>query len=252
PGDTPDQFSVIMERRTETVDNEHWNTRLDDEMAVTGPDFQYTNSPAHEKMLQTLVFKLRCYLRDKLPEFMVPSQFVFLESLPLNANGKMDREALPMPAYDRFIIGAFVPPKTPLQEMLAGTWREVLGIEQIGITDNFFELGGDSIRALRVVALIQKAGLTLSTQEIFKHQTIGELAEIIQEQAESESSTSTLLTDGSSQTNRKAAPAMPHSEKDFPLADLDFSELRSCLGGARDADIAYLEDSFPLSALAEE
>jgi amino acid adenylation domain-containing protein len=246
PGDSPDQFSVVLERQTEAGDQEPWDARLDDEIAAIGPDFQDTNSPAREKMLQSLVFKLRCYLRDKLPEFMVPSQFVFLESLPLNANGKMDRGAFPMPSYERFIAGAFAPPKTPLQEMLAGTWREVLGIEQIGTTDNFFELGGDSIRALRVVALIQKAGLTLSAQEIFKHQTIGELAEIVQEQQ--------LLghgafgppgfTDGHDQTNGKATSA--HSQKDFPLANLDRAELN---GHLSDADI---EDALPLSALAEE
>ncbi|HEY2393310.1 MAG TPA: amino acid adenylation domain-containing protein [Candidatus Angelobacter sp.] len=251
-GDMPGQFSVLMEHQAQD-DSGHWNMRFDDEIAAADSSLQYTNLPVREKMLQSLVFKLRCYLRDRLPEFMVPSQFVFLETLPLNANGKMDRDALPMPAYDRFLASAFVPPKTPLQEMLAGTWKEVLGIEQIGMADNFFDLGGDSIRALRVIALIQKAGLNLTAQKIFKHQTIGELAEIIEGQQllQQEPADTSPLLKGSkparTQTHDKIALDLSDGGKDFPLANLDRPDLMAHLG--EDCDI---EDALPLSALAEE
>ncbi len=241
-GDMPYQFSVVMEHRAQG-DRGPCAMRFDDEKAVVEPGLECTNRPVKEKMLQALVFKLRCYLRDKLPEFMVPSQFVFLESMPLNANGKMDRDALPMPAYDRFLASAFVPAKTPLEELLAGTWKEILGIEQIGMADNFFDLGGDSIRALRVVALIQKAGLNLTAQKLFKHQTIGELAEIIQQQLLAQKPTSASAHIGA----ENEAQSLQSTGRDFPVANIDRYELRAHLGEGCD-----IEDALPLSALAEE
>jgi len=259
PGDAPGTFSVIMEQlEQKEVSEESHVAWFDGSLIASG--FESTNRPVREKMLQSLVFKLRSHLRVKLPEFMVPSQFVFLETLPVNANGKLDREALPLPGYDRFVSGAFVPPTSPLQETLVATWKEVLGVEQIGTADNFFDLGGDSIRALRAIAAIQKAGIDLSAQDLFKHQTIADLEVIIQERQMNGNRTSNPFDDRKasffSNSNNDGSWDFADTKKDFPLANLNFLELQAYLGEDADrADIdirSEIEDVFPLGALAQE
>ncbi|MFN2514061.1 MAG: hypothetical protein ABR568_21940, partial [Pyrinomonadaceae bacterium] len=90
-----------------------------------------------------LVPQLRSLLKEKLPDYMMPSAFVMLDTMPLTPNGKVDRKALPAPDHVRpGLEGAFAAPRTPTEELLAGIWAEVLGVERIGIHDNFFELGG--------------------------------------------------------------------------------------------------------------
>ncbi|HSE18766.1 MAG TPA: amino acid adenylation domain-containing protein [Pyrinomonadaceae bacterium] len=125
--------------------------------------------------------ELRSYLRERLPEYMVPSAYVQLESLPLTANGKVDRRALPAPDHAGESRAQYEAPRTPLQEILCGIWAEVLRTKQVGIRDNFFELGGDSIRSVRVVALARAQGLQFSLQQLFQHQTIEELAPVVRE-----------------------------------------------------------------------
>ncbi|WP_199442872.1 non-ribosomal peptide synthetase [Umezawaea beigongshangensis] len=108
-----------------------------------------------------------------LPRYMVPAAFVALERMPLTANGKIDRRALPVPEPARRPYAA---PTTATETALAGIWAEVLGVPSIGVHDNFFELGGDSVLSLRVVALARRAGLRLSTRDVFHRQTVAELA----------------------------------------------------------------------------
>ncbi len=123
------------------------------------------------------VAELRGFLRDTLPEYMVPAAFVFLPSLPLSHNGKLDRRALPAPP-DRPGEGEErgTPPATPVEELLAHIWERVLGVPAVGARDNFFELGGDSIRAVQVVGQARQAGLAISVQQLFQTQSIRELA----------------------------------------------------------------------------
>ncbi|HEX8820243.1 MAG TPA: amino acid adenylation domain-containing protein, partial [Archangium sp.] len=126
--------------------------------------------------------ELRGFLKEKLPEYMVPSAFVCLEALPLTANGKVDRKALPAPesvraAEDR----PYVAPRNATEQTLAGIWAKVLGVERVGIHDNFFELGGDSIVSLQVIARARQAGLALSPKQLFQRQTIAELAPVVGE-----------------------------------------------------------------------
>jgi amino acid adenylation domain-containing protein len=124
------------------------------------------------------ITELRQFLAEKLPDYMVPSAFVILSALPLTANGKVDRQALPAPSKARpDIEKAFVAPDTLIEKTLAEIWNQVLDIEQIGIHDNFFELGGDSIRSIQMRALAQAQGLNFSLQQIFQHQTIHKLAQ---------------------------------------------------------------------------
>ncbi|MDQ3917141.1 MAG: amino acid adenylation domain-containing protein, partial [Acidobacteriota bacterium] len=125
------------------------------------------------------VRELRAYLKERLPEYMIPSAFVMLEKLPLSPNGKVDRRALPAPEQTRAgLEGAFVAPRTPAEEILAAIWQEVLGVERVGIHDNFFELGGDSILSLQVTARANQAGLRLVPAQMFQHQTVAGLAAV--------------------------------------------------------------------------
>ena len=122
--------------------------------------------------------ELRTWLRDYLPDYMLPSACVVLEALPLTPNGKLDRQALsaPMNAQSEPDKG-FVAPRTPFEEALASIWAETLGVERVGIHDNFYELGSDSIINIQVIAKARRAGLHLVPKQLFQYQTIAELAE---------------------------------------------------------------------------
>ncbi len=121
--------------------------------------------------------ELRAYLRERLPEYMVPSAFVSLDALPVTPNGKLDRKALPAPRQDRPEPGdGFVEPRTDAERRIAAVWAEVLRVPQVGVHDNFFELGGDSILSIQVVARAAAAGVKLTPQLVFRNQTVAELA----------------------------------------------------------------------------
>ncbi len=99
--------------------------------------------------------ELRDHLRSKLPEYMVPAQYISLEQLPLNANGKVDRQALPEPESLMVSEAQYAGPATPTEEVLAQIWAEVLQLEQVGVEDNFFELGGHSLLGTQVMARVR-------------------------------------------------------------------------------------------------
>ncbi|MFL6332078.1 MAG: amino acid adenylation domain-containing protein [Pyrinomonadaceae bacterium] len=123
--------------------------------------------------------ELREYVRERLPEYMVPSALVVLDEFPLNTSGKVNRKALPAPEHARDeAADSFVAPRDETEELLAGIWSQVLGIERVGVHDNFLELGGDSILSIQITARATQAGLRLTTKQIFEHQTIAELAAV--------------------------------------------------------------------------
>lgn len=123
------------------------------------------------------VADLRSYLKESLPDYMVPAAFVMLASLPLTSHGKVDRKALPIPTGDRPDLEArYIAPESDLQKLLVEVWQAVLGIERIGIEDHFFDLGGASIQSLEVAARLQDAGWSLTADLIFQFPTIAELA----------------------------------------------------------------------------
>ncbi len=129
--------------------------------------------------------ELRAYLARSLPEHMLPSAFVALRSWPLTPNGKLDRRALPKPGEEQAGAGrGFAPPRTPEERTLAEIWAQVLGMERVGVHDNFFQLGGDSILGVQAVARAQRRGLRLTPGQLFRHQTIAELAAAVAERAE--------------------------------------------------------------------
>ncbi|MEU2060469.1 non-ribosomal peptide synthase/polyketide synthase [Streptomyces sp. NPDC013455] len=118
---------------------------------------------------------LRAALRRVLPDPLVPSSFTPLDALPLTTSGKLDRRALPAPEFTER-EREFVAPRTPDEETLAGIWAQVLGVPRVGVTDNFFELGGDSILSIQAVSRARAAGLRIGSQDVFRHQTVADLA----------------------------------------------------------------------------
>jgi acyl carrier protein len=122
--------------------------------------------------------ELRGFLKEKLPEYMAPSAFALLDTFPLTPNGKVDRKALPNPDGVLPKIGAaFVAPHTEIERGLAEVWREILGVERVGVNDNFFDLGGDSLRLLQLQQKLQerlRRGFPLIT--LFRYPTVSALA----------------------------------------------------------------------------
>lgn len=125
--------------------------------------------------------KIRSFLKEKLPEYMVPTAFVVMDSLPLTLNGKINRRALPEPDYTRPDLGkAFTPPSTPLEKVLADIFAEVLELDQVGIHDNFFELGGHSLLATQVISRIREIfEIDLPLRSLFEEPTIAHTATVM-------------------------------------------------------------------------
>ena len=119
---------------------------------------------------------LRQALSEQLPDYMVPAAIVLLDAIPLNANGKVDRKELQPPDFAATSTRA---PRTPQEEMLAGLFRDLLGREQVGIDDNFFDLGGDSFTSIQLVSRARKMGLVLVPKDLFRYQTIADLAGMV-------------------------------------------------------------------------
>ncbi len=123
---------------------------------------------------------LRDWLRERLPKYMVPRRFMFLDALPLTPRAKVDRAALPAPEEERpDLAEAYVPPSGPVEEFLAGAWSRALKLDRVGRHDNFFELGGDSIRSIQVLGQTRSSGLTFSLQDLFRNPTLAELAQVV-------------------------------------------------------------------------
>ncbi|MGP4097981.1 amino acid adenylation domain-containing protein [Nonomuraea sp. KM90] len=142
-------------------------------LPADGPSGSADRAPAAE---------LRAWLRERLPDYMIPVRFVWLDYLPLKSHGKVDRAALPDPGDDRLAGGAgFVPPRTPAEASVAAIWADVLGLARVGALDDFFELGGHSLLAMRVLARLRKAvpDRRLTLMDLFKHSTVAELAALL-------------------------------------------------------------------------
>jgi amino acid adenylation domain-containing protein/non-ribosomal peptide synthase protein (TIGR01720 family) len=123
--------------------------------------------------------ELRAFLQDRLPDYMLPAYTITLDALPLTANGKLDRQALPAPAgVTPDDDSGFHAPRTPAEITLARIWTQLLGVERVGTSDNFFELGGDSILSIQMIARASQAGLQLSPRQVFQHQTVAALAAV--------------------------------------------------------------------------
>lgn len=143
----------------------------------------YVNNPIQCEFAEKLVPELRAFLRDRLPEFMIPTAFVVMDALPVNASGKLDRRALPVPNQLRLELReGFVAPRNQVEQALAQIWAEVLGLERIGVEDNFFDLGGHSLLATQVISRVRtQFGVELPLRTLFESPTVAGLARCVEE-----------------------------------------------------------------------
>lgn len=148
--------------------------------AVKTPDWSvYANQPTRSKPVN-IRSQLRQHLQAKLPDYMVPSTFVFLEALPLTPNGKVDRKALPAPPSKREASLEFIAPSTYEERLIAGLWVDILSIEQINVDDNFFDLGGHSLLAAELLFRLQEAfEIDLALINLFMSPTVAGQAKLV-------------------------------------------------------------------------
>ncbi|WUO35196.1 amino acid adenylation domain-containing protein [Streptomyces sp. NBC_00286] len=135
----------------------------------------HANRPAPFRDVNALMRALRSYAADRLPEYMVPAAVVPLDRLPVTPSGKLDSAALPTPDYGALSSGR--PPRDAREELLCAAYAEVLGLRSVTIDDDFFALGGDSITAIQLLVHARRAGLRLSSRDVFRHRTVAALAE---------------------------------------------------------------------------
>ena len=176
------------------------------------------------------VTELREHLSARLPDYMIPAVFTFLQSMPLTTNGKLDRRALPAPDQSRpRLKETFVAPRNEREQSLAAIWSEVLAIGEIGIHDNFFELGGDSIRSIAILAKAQRRGLNLSLQQLFQQSTIAQLAECASFSVATTEMPQIKSFSLISAEDRTKVP--PYVEDVYPLTKLHSSPVRRARNG---------------------
>lgn len=125
--------------------------------------------------------ELNAYLGERLPSYMVPSNIIMLDSLPLTSNGKVDRPALPSPEQSRAGGVEYVAPCDEVENFIAGVWGKVLGVERIGIYDDYFAIGGDSIHVIEIVHELNQHGLALTAFNVVQLRTVGKLAQHVRE-----------------------------------------------------------------------
>jgi acyl carrier protein len=144
-------------------------------LAYVVPDMPLTSAVQNR-----LAIEVRGQLRQRLPAYMVPAALAVIEALPLNANGKVDRNALPPPTVTAFESGASAAPQRETERALAQLWQELLHVEQVGRYDNFFELGGDSLSAMKLmVELANTFSVQLSIDELPRFESLLQLAQFV-------------------------------------------------------------------------
>src|SRR5271165_5438491 len=148
----------------------------------------YANDPLRQRSAEKLVPQLRLLVGSKLPEYMVPSAFVLLDAMPLTSNGKVNRRVLPAPGLaGAEALGDYRAPQTPIEEMLAAVFADVLRVERVGLDDNFFEIGGHSLSATQVVSRIrQNLRVDLPVRALFERPTVASLAQTVEQSQRSQ------------------------------------------------------------------
>ena len=184
--------------------------------------------------------ELRAHLSAKLPDYMVPAAFVKLECLPLTANGKLDRKALPAPEGDAYATRGYEPPQTETEAAVARIWAEVLKLERVGRHDNFFELGGHSLLAVTVIERLRRIGLQVDVRDLFSTPTLSGLAATMGDDTNPVEVPPNRIPEGC----QAIEPEM------LPLLELTAEEIQRIVsrvpGGA-----ANVQDIYPLAPLQE-
>lgn len=151
---------------------------------IVAPWSAYSNNPLATALRQQLAPQLRAFLKERLPEYMVPSAWVVLDSLPLTPHGKLDRKALPAPQSRTEELGEYVAPRTELERVLAEIWAQELRVDQVGVHDNVFDLGAHSLLVIRALFKINQAiGSDLAVTDVYMAPAVGALAARISEGA---------------------------------------------------------------------
>jgi amino acid adenylation domain-containing protein len=184
---------------------------------------------------------LRKHVKEVLPEYMVPSAVVLLERLPLTANGKIDRRALPAPELGAYVSRQYEAPRGEVEEILAGIWQGLLGVEKVGRNDNFFELGGHSLLIVQMLYRLRRVGLSTEVRRVFDSPMLSVLASVLSSGAEEELVTApNLIPSGCEQIT----PEM------LPLVELGAEQIERIVstvpGGATN-----VQDIYPLVPLQE-
>jgi len=202
---------------------------------------QYANDPMALKLRQQLVTELREDLKSSLPEFMVPSAYVVLERLPLTANGKLDRGALPAPEWGVYSARQYEPPKGRIEELLAQIWQELLRSEKVGRHDNFWELGGHSLLVVQMLERLRRVGVMAEVRSVFEKPTLAALASTLEgETRDMFVVPPNLIPQGC----QKILPEM------LPLVELE-SEHLALIEKAVPNGAANIQDIYPLAPLQE-
>jgi amino acid adenylation domain-containing protein/thioester reductase-like protein len=185
--------------------------------------------------------ELREYLKTRLPEYMVPSAFMILERLPLTSNGKLDRRALPEPALSAYTSRRYEAPQGEIEELLAGIWQTLLGVERVGRQDNFFELGGHSLLMVQVMERLRRVGLFTEVRSMFDSPTLADLARGLgHAAAEQPEIPPNLIPDGCEALTPQMLPMVQLRPEEIE------SIVRSVPGGA-----GNIQDIYPLAPLQE-
>lgn len=184
---------------------------------------------------------LRHALTNLLPEYMIPSSFVPLDVLPLNANGKIDKTVLPEPDVSAKKVG-FIAPNTPEEKLLSQLWRDLLGVNHIGVEDNFFRLGGHSLLAMELVSMLGNYDMEVEVRHIFGATTLGELAKKIRQRKKNSGGDNAAI----------GVPENCHyiTPEYLPLLDISQNEIdlivKTVKGG-----VENIQDIYPLAPLQE-
>ncbi|GJF28376.1 hypothetical protein KNE206_10760 [Kitasatospora sp. NE20-6] len=178
---------------------------------------------------------LRADLQRHLPDHLVPAVWITLDALPLNANGKLDTRALPDP--DARPEQPFLAPRTATEERLAAIWRQVLGLEQVGVDRSFFELGGHSILIIQVVSEALKAGLPVSLMMLYKNETVADLAAAVDAVLAAQQDTAGQEA-AREETARQEAAAQEQARKDAKRSVKQAIKQGVLKGGARRSEVA--------------
>ena len=201
------------------------------------------SSAKHENAIIT--GELRTILKASLPDYMLPSAFVFLIAFPLTPNGKIDRKALPEPDNRIEKTTTYVPPGDALEKQLVKLWEEILGVQHVGIHDNFFELGGHSLLAIQLASSLRDAlGIGISVRLIFESPSVSELAECIRKLQRNEEPSLPVPVNRLFPDSTLITPDL------LPLITLSQSEIEQIVQSV-DGGVRNIQDIYPLAPLQE-